>query len=212
MKIVCISDTHGKHRQMQLPKGDLLLHTGDFMHRSNVEALLDFNEWLGEQPFTHKVIIAGNHDRILEDRPDTARYITNAIYLNDSGCTIEGIKIWGSPISPWFCDWAFNRHRGADIKKHWNLIPDDTDILMTHTPPYGILDELVIGKKVGCEDLLERIGTVKPILSVFGHIHEAHGVEKHNGTTFVNPAMLNEHYQLSPDYTPYIVEWSGLKR
>jgi Icc-related predicted phosphoesterase len=213
MKIICISDTHGKHRQIQLPEGDLLLHTGDFMHHSNVAALLDFNDWLADQPFKHKVIIAGNHDRILEERPNTANHITNAIYLNDSGCEIEGIKIWGSPVSPWFYDWAFNRERGADIKKHWDLIPNDTDILLTHTPPFDILDKTISNEKVGCVDLLEKIKLVQPKLSVFGHIHEARGMKTIGNTTFINASMVNVRYELTTLYAPFVVSiFEELKR
>jgi Icc-related predicted phosphoesterase len=118
--------------------------------------------------------------------------ITNAIYLEDSGITIEGLKIWGSPISPNYHSWAFNCERGEEIRKHWDLIPEDTDILITHCPPFGILDFDPEGKPKGCEDLLTIIQQkVKPRLHIFGHLHDAHGQIQIGETLFVNASMVN---------------------
>jgi Icc-related predicted phosphoesterase len=197
MKIVCISDTHTLHKNMKIPDGDLLIHAGDVSSRGKLEEIIQFNDWLGTLPHRHKVMIAGNHDFYFESNPPhTKSLITNAIYLNDSGIEIEGIKIWGSPVQPWFYDWAFNRQRGEDIRKHWELIPTDTDILITHGPPYGILDETARGELVGCADLLEVIQQrVKPRLHVFGHIHEGYGKTAIGETLFVNPSMVNLQYR-----------------
>ncbi|MFN8395634.1 MAG: metallophosphoesterase [Bacteroidia bacterium] len=125
----------------------------------------------------------------------------NVIYLNDSGVEIEGVKIWGSPIQPWFFDWAFNRQRGADIAKHWALIPEDTDILVTHGPPYGILDRTDDGKLVGCEELIKVVERIRPKIHVFGHIHEAHGSLIKDGTHYVNASILNLRYMRVWDAT-----------
>ncbi len=197
MKIVCISDTHSLHNRMEIPDGDLLIHAGDISSRGGLTEIADFNEWLGTLPHPHKVIIAGNHDFGFEHFPKEAKaLITNAKYLNDSSVTIKGLKIWGSPIQPWFYDWAFNRKRGKDIRKHWKMIPTDTDILITHGPPYGILDDTDRGEKVGCADLIEIIQTrVRPRLHVFGHIHEAYGQKQVDETLFVNASMVNLAYQ-----------------
>jgi Icc-related predicted phosphoesterase len=197
MKIVCISDTHSLHNRMEIPDGDLLIHAGDVSSRGGMTEIADFNEWLGTLPHPHKVIIAGNHDFGFERYPKEAKaLITNAKYLNDSGITIEGLKIWGSPIQPWFYDWAFNRQRGKDIRKHWDMIPPDTDILITHGPPFGILDDTDRGEKVGCEDLIDIIQTrVRPRLHVFGHIHEAYGQQQVKETLFVNASMVNLAYR-----------------
>jgi Icc-related predicted phosphoesterase len=118
------------------------------------------------------------------------------IYLNDNGITINGINIWGSPISPWFFNWAFNRHRGEAIKKHWDLIPAGTDILITHGPVFGILDKTNTLKHVGCEDLLKKINEIKPKVHVCGHIHEAYGMEEKSATKFINASVLNDKYEL----------------
>jgi Icc-related predicted phosphoesterase len=197
MKIVCISDTHTLHKNMKIPDGDLLIHAGDVSSRGKLEEIIQFNDWLGTLPHRHKVMIAGNHDFYFESNPPHAKsLITNAVYLNDSGIEIEGIKIWGSPVQPWFYDWAFNRQRGEDIRKHWDLIPTETDILITHGPPYGILDETARGELVGCEDLLKVIQQrVKPRLHVFGHIHEGYGKTEIGETIFVNAAMVNLQYR-----------------
>lgn len=196
MKIVCISDTHGKHHQLEVPDGDLLIHAGDLSPRGRPKEIRRFNNWLATLPHRHKVVIAGNHDFLFEDDPEQAEaLLTNAIYLNDSGVTIEGIRIWGSPITPWFFDWAFNRARGNEIRKHWELIPENTDILITHGPPKGILDQTSRGEEVGCEALSEALAYVCPKYHVFGHIHEAHGEANINGTHYINASMLNLKYE-----------------
>ncbi|HND88343.1 MAG TPA: metallophosphatase domain-containing protein, partial [Saprospiraceae bacterium] len=145
MRLVFISDTHSQHGSLQVPEGDVLLHCGDFSKRGELDEVGRFLEWFGAQPHLYKVLIAGNHDFLAEEQPDVFASLVpeGVIYLNDSGCRIEGVHIWGSPIQPWFFDWAFNRRRGPDIRRHWDLIPEDTDILLTHGPPYGILDEVV---------------------------------------------------------------------
>ncbi len=207
MKIVFISDTHGRHEDVELPKGDVLVHAGDFTSRGTIFEVADFIMWLQKLPFEYIVFIAGNHDLYLEKHSidDFKDFLPkNAFYLNDSGCEIKGVKFWGSPIQPNFLDWAFNRERGAEIKKHWDLIPDDTDILITHGPPYDILDQTVRGDKTGCEDLLEKVLKVNPKIHAFGHIHEAYGIKNNNDTTFVNASLLNERYRYTND--PIVLE------
>jgi len=129
-----------------------------------------------------------------DDRKEVAeQYLADKdiIYLNDTGTTIEGLKIWGSPVQPEFFNWAFNRERGEDICKHWDLIPDDTDILITHGPAFGILDRVLEGEYVGCSDLLKKIKQIKPKIHAFGHIHEAYGQCEEDGTTFINACNVN---------------------
>jgi Icc-related predicted phosphoesterase len=200
MKVVAISDTHNKHHLLHLPEGDLLLHAGDVSGRGTEAEVQFFLDWFAEQDFEHKVFIAGNHDYFFERFPESfVRHVIpdNIIYLNDSGVEINGVKIWGSPVQPWFFDWAFNRRRGPDIEKHWKLIPDDTDVLITHGPAYGILDRTIRGELVGCADLLDKIIKVKPKYHIAGHIHEAYGMEQHGGTTFINASVLDVKYKLA---------------
>jgi Icc-related predicted phosphoesterase len=193
MKIICISDTHNLHKELKIPDGDVLIHAGDMSCVGGIDEIKEFNEWLGRLPHQYKILIAGNHDLYLESTHSLANsLITNAIYLNDSGIEIEGLKIWGSPISPNYQDWAFNRERGEEIRKHWEMIPQDTDILITHCPPFGILDFNDKGKHEGCQDLLEIVQQkIKPRLHVFGHLHDAHGLDKIGETIFVNASIVN---------------------
>jgi Icc-related predicted phosphoesterase len=206
MRIVCLSDTHGLHKQVAVPDGDLLLHAGDVSRRGGLAEVIEFNRWLGTLPHPHKVLIAGNHDFLFEQEPAlAASLITNAIYLNDSGVEIGGIRIWGSPISPEYHNWAFNRQRGAIIRRHWNLIPAGTDILITHGPPLGVLDLARDGQATGCSDLLEVVEKIGPKLHLFGHIHEAYGQLQRGGTRFVNASSLNANYE--PVNPAVVFDW-----
>jgi Icc-related predicted phosphoesterase len=120
----------------------------------------------------------------------------NIIYLKNSAAEIDGIKIWGSPYTPWFFNWAFNERRGALISKHWQLIPENTDVLITHGPVFGILDTVINEQHVGCKDLLQKIIELKPKVHICGHIHESYGSVKKSGTRFINASLLNEAYEL----------------
>lgn len=207
MKVVIISDTHGQHGKLSLPQGDMILHAGDISSRGTGPEILDFLQWFAKLDFKYRIFIAGNHDFFFEKT--NAEIIRssipeNVIYLKDSGIEIEGIKIWGSPVTPWFFDWAFNRNRGAEIKKHWDLIPTDTDILITHGPAYKILDETIHGENVGCEDLLEKIKTINPKYYICGHIHEAYGIEKQDTTTYINASVLDQRYRIKNN--PVVIE------
>ena len=160
MKIVIISDTHGQHARLKLPPGDLLIHAGDVSNTGGKTDAVRFLNWFSTQPFPHKIFIAGNHDLFFEQEPTQQIHKMippGIVYLNDSGTTVNGFHIWGSPVTPWFQNWAFNRHHGNDINRHWNLIPTNTNILITHGPPYGILDKNAEGQHIGCKDLLRKV-------------------------------------------------------
>jgi Icc-related predicted phosphoesterase len=212
MKIVLISDTHGKHSQIVVPEGDMIIHAGDICNSGkSMNEVNRFLDWYQSLSHKHKIMIAGNHDFPFEDDflagGDYVKTYTNGsvIYLDDSGVEIEGKKIWGSPVQPWFHSWAFNRYRGKDIQQHWDLIPSDIEILITHGPPYGIGDLLIpkhrkIGQdpNVGCEDLLNTIESrLKSLkLHVFGHIHSGYGIVKNlNPPMFINASVLDDDYQ-----------------
>ncbi len=200
--IVAISDTHARHQELEVPDGDILIHAGDCTRHGDLGDLEAFNRWLGTLPHRHKILIAGNHDFCFQDSPDEAhRLVTNAIYLQDEALIIEGIKIWGSPWQPWFFDWAFNLPRGEQIAAKWALIPDDTQVLITHGPPAGILDRTFDDRDVGCEDLLQRVQQIRPRLHIFGHIHEAAGRRQIGETTFVNAAIEGGHGR------PVVFDW-----
>lgn len=167
-----------------------------------------FGEWFSSLPHENKVVIAGNHDFMFESALSTAiKLLGDVIYLQDSSTYKCGFKIYGSPWQPWFYDWAFNLQRGETIAVKWNKIPLDTDILITHGPPARILDKTLEGDIVGCEDLLKRIGEVKPTLHVFGHIHEAYGVVRKGETVHVNACNCDRKYR--PVNPPIVLDWNG---
>lgn len=191
----------------KLPGGDLLIHSGDVSSIGRESEVERFIKWFNRiDNYTHKVFIAGNHDLTFESEilfRNKSEYFdrvvydglasigkpqwldillnseldTNVFYLENSDVTVDGIKIWGSPITPSFgYGWAFNKDRGYDINEVWSKIPNDTDIVITHGPIFGYCDRTQHGGlNVGCEDLYHRLNELKPKLHFSGHIHEAYG-------------------------------------
>lgn len=208
MKILLISDTHNKHNQIltkYLENKDglfsMIIHAGDVSGRGYKNEITSFLEWYSKLPFEHKVMIPGNHDFLFEDDPKSSKELLdkypNITYLQDSGVEINGVKIWGSGITPYFFNWAFNRI-GDAICKHWELIPLDTQILITHGPVKGILDVTKRNGSVGCPYLLEKIQQLPELkLHVCGHIHEAYGMVINNKITFVNASVLDLNYNMA---------------
>jgi Icc-related predicted phosphoesterase len=205
-KLVCISDTHTLHNRIILPEGDIIVHSGDFSNRGTEDEICDFLEWYSNTDFEHKILVAGNHDWGFERDPEIYEDMCKEYgitYLNDSGITLNGIKFWGSPVQPEFCDWAFNRrvkeHSPSQynwIKPHWDMIPEDTDVLVTHGPPYGVLDiSIYQGNNCGCPHLLNRVLEFKPEVHIFGHIHQWHGTCYRDGITYVNASTCDEKYR-----------------
>ena len=197
LTIVLISDTHELHREVEVPPGDILIHAGDFtMNSKSAEKLLDFNEWLGELPHAYRVVIPGNHDSIVEDASRRS-LITNATLLINESVEIMGLKFWGSPTTPLLGE-AFGVVSDTARAKLYSRIPADTDILVTHGPPYGILDQTPGSHHhEGCNQLLGALRKVKPMLHVFGHIHGAYGTESTNDTLFVNAALPGRGFGMS---------------
>jgi Icc-related predicted phosphoesterase len=235
MKIVAISDTHTFHERLtsnanfpnKLPYGDLLIHAGDFSSTGKKGEVEDFANWLKlvAPNYTYGVVfIAGNHDKSFDpkfnyednqkNKPSWVVDIISDIqssgnihYLENSSVNINGINIWGSPITPWFHGdrWAFNRYRGDDIKAVWDTIPTDTDIVVTHGPVAYKLDFTVYDKLyVGCEDLRNTVNKIKPKLHISGHIHEGHDVEYDEYTTYVNASICTLSY--NPTNMPWEIE------
>lgn len=198
-KIVCISDTHGKHDLItkDLPDGDIIIHAGDVSNVGKTHEIYDFLNWFSTLPYKHKIFIAGNHDFGFEINNDIAPEYKElgVTYLMDKMVEIEGIKIYGSPWQPRFYDWAFNVDRGNAIAEKWALIPEDVDILITHGPPHGILDDTIQGLRVGCEELYVKVMQIKPKCHIFGHIHYGYGTRITDDTTFINAANLGERYE-----------------
>jgi len=206
MKIVFISDTHNKLSEVVVPPGDILIHAGDFTMLGKIEEFQLFNKDLEKLPHKHKIVIAGNHEFLVEHNQKLGRAILSAAtYLQDESVVVEGLKIYGSPWQPEFGRWAFNLPRNSpSLKLVWDKIPRDTDILLTHTPPHGILDKTNSGEKVGCEVLKQRLRDLTPRIHCFGHIHPAYGKKKVDKTLYINAAIVNDKYQ--PTNQPIVIE------
>jgi Icc-related predicted phosphoesterase len=189
MKIALLSDTHALHWKIKVPDADLLIFAGDMTHCRTDQEVADFNTFLGTLPHTHKIVVAGNHDHRLTDDPQKAKLLlSEAIYLQDEAVVVAGISIYGSPWNPLFNDYAcdaFALPRGKVLKEKWDMIPPDIDILVTHTPPSGILDRNGPVSH-GCTDLAAAITLLKPKYHIFGHIHNRHGAVKHGETWYIN--------------------------
>lgn len=234
MRLVCISDTHSLHHQMEhpLPNGDILIHAGDVSNKGGQKDVTDFIRWLqGLGGWDAKIFISGNHDYCFEriNKPSyngTYDWLgplmspenlsqSDVTYLEDSFITIETpefsrpIKFYGSPWQPWFYDWAFNLPRlGSELQEKWNMIPEDTDVLITHGPPNGYRDLVNNWRQpntnVGCELLTNRIGQINPLVNVFGHIHEGYGFEYGKKTLFVNASICTPEYH--PTNKPIVID------
>jgi Icc-related predicted phosphoesterase len=196
MLMDCISDLHGF--KPELPGGDMLIICGDLTARDKRNEYDQFNLWLSNLPYKCKVVIGGNHDGLLERKQVMiGSGQDNVHYLCDSGFEFEGLKIWGSPYTPKFGLWHFMENRGQDIRRHWDLIPNDTAILVTHGPPYGIFDETDDDVHVGCKELKTAVQErIRPHIHCFGHIHECGGkTVTIDRTTYVNCSYVDERYQ-----------------
>jgi Icc-related predicted phosphoesterase len=198
MKLCIISDTHNKHKRLaKLPDADVIIHCGDFTSIGQSHEIVNFMQWYSKLPYKHKIIIAGNHDWLFETQRLLAleKVPESVIYLEDSGVELEGIKFWGTPVQPPFNNWAFNRHE-SKLKQHWEAIPDDIDVLITHCPPmtifdWSIYDNIHTGSPTLYHHVLKRI---KPQVHCFGHIHGGYGIKVIENTTFINASNLDEDY------------------
>lgn len=221
IKILCLSDTHGLHDRIQpnwLPHADVLIHAGDISNVGRAGEIDHFCDWFaGLKGYGMKIFIAGNHDLGFEEKSRSYKevqailstYKNDIIYLQDSGVqfikdkgldTEEKINIWGSPWQPWFHDWAFNLQRGKELADKWNLIPEDTHVLVTHGPPYGTGDFVPYkgGENVGCEELLIRTKLLPNLQAhIYGHIHYSYGkTMAHGYLQSINASTCNEAYQV----------------
>jgi Icc-related predicted phosphoesterase len=197
-RLILISDTHSLHRRVELPEGDIIIHAGDWQNSGrDWDDVYNFSTWWNDLQFKHKILIDGNHDGLAQAaRSIVVDAFKDTHYLLDSDVEIEDIKFYGSPYSPTFFNWWFMKDRGDPIKKHWDLIPSDTDVLITHTPPMGMLDTLEDGNHVGCEELAKTVDKVNPKVHVFGHIHNGYGQQQIGDTLFVNASQVNEAYKV----------------
>jgi len=219
MKITLISDTHNKHNQItsSLPGGDLLIHAGDISSMGYKHEIQQFCKWFNSlDNYDNKIFIAGNHDFGFQDKSNESKEIIDSYkwinYLQDEEMGLQigdgpMVKIYGSPWQPEFHNWAFNLPRnGWELEQKWNDIPEDTDILITHGPAFGILDTIAGQyENLGCQLLTNRIKKIKPKIHVCGHIHSGRGYVFDGDTHFINASVLDEQYQYTQK--PLTVEW-----
>lgn len=224
MRLVFISDTHlidaVRNTPLVVPEGDVLIHCGDATMRGTRDEMNLFAERFSDYPHKNKIFVPGNHDwdcqHVYEETPQAFLRLEWAHVLVDREVIIDGVKFYGSPWQPVFFNWAFNLPRGPALAEKWAKIPADTDVLVTHTPPIGVLDGVWrvqykgAGKTrryrehVGCADLMERVKQVKPKIHAFGHIHCDYGTKTVGETQFVNCALADEGYHLSHD--PVVID------
>jgi predicted phosphodiesterase len=198
MKIVIISDTHEKHEELGALRGDVLVHCGDSGYGLGTSAgsVDRLDDWFGRQAFELILCIGGNHDFELQEAVGV-RYpvFRNAVYLQDESLRYKGLSFYGAPWVPELANWAYYL-APSEMREKWELIPKGTDVLITHSPPLGILDRNRRGKSCGCPDLLRRVVEVSPRIHCFGHVHASAGVLQLKGTTFLNASMVNSQYQI----------------
>lgn len=198
MKILHLSDTHGKHRELtDMPPADVLVHSGDFTLAGGDMEALDFIKWLCDLPYKHKIFIAGNHDdnmldASLEGLPDDVHY------LCDSGITIDGVTFYGAPMFVGLFDGELREI------EHYEHIPDVVDVLITHRPPLGILDSIDDNLHYGSSFLLDKVSQIKPKMQLFGHVHDAYGTKNWKGMTFSNASVTDWQYNIR--YAPQKLE------
>jgi Icc-related predicted phosphoesterase len=184
MKILHLSDTHSKHHLLKyLPKADIIVHSGDVSEDGTESDVLDFLNWFCDLDYKHKFFVAGNHDFCL-DGEHIEGLPENFHYLCNSGVEIMEIQFWGVP-------YFLSNELTGDTAQLMAKIPDKTDILITHRPPYGILD-FEEGNNFGCIDLLQAVSKIRPKYHLFGHVHTGYGIEKAQYTTFVNSSLVRK--------------------
>lgn len=202
-----MSDTHDTQDYLtSVPDGDILIHAGDFTFTGGYDELERFRSWFSELPHEHKIVIPGNHELSLSDdrRVIAESYMKDFHYLVDQEVVIDNVKFYGSPWNHNLRQWGFYSH---DCNRKWNGIPDNTDVLITHAPPYGILDKIITMEKVGCPDLKHQVQErIKPKIHIFGHIHESRGILYQDDTVYVNTSSLNHQYEPA-DYQYYTIDF-----
>ena len=207
MKIICFSDTHRCIDGLNIPNADVVICAGDFCNNGSFEDVIAFNKWFSKLPAKHKIVVAGNHDVSFEKNLAISKtFLDNdIIYLQDELIKIEKIKFYGTPWQLPFMNWAFNLPED-DLRKKFAHIPNDTDILITHSPPFGILDSTPPKKNLGSKALLEKVLQVKPKCHIFGHIHHGYGehIDANNNINFMNVSLLDEGYNFVNE--PKIIE------
>lgn len=188
MKILHLSDTHCCHYRLRnLPEADVVVHSGDFCMAGSEREAVDFLNWFCDLPYRYKIFVCGNHDECLYGA-DITGLDDNVYYLCNSGIEIDGIKFYGVPM--------FMRDCVTDIQsRNYAKIPAYTDVLITHSPPYAILD-FDDNIHYGSNEIREIIPSINLKVHLFGHIHRQHGILHKDGIVFSNGAIMSEDYSV----------------
>jgi len=211
MRLAFLADTHTFHDKVKVEPCDILFFCGDWSFRGYEHETRAFAKWLNKQPAKHIVLTAGNHEKFFETQlPASRLWITEecprAHLLLHEALELEGLKIFGSAITPTFFNWGFMADRGPEIARLWSQIPDDTQVLITHGPAMGILDQLDPIRNnykiehAGCQDLFERLKNLKDLkIHAFGHLHYQNKTTLvQDGVTFINAAAVDDDYKITP--------------
>ncbi|MDB5716157.1 MAG: metallophosphoesterase [Sphingomonadales bacterium] len=188
------------HEKVNLPDGDVLVHAGDISGRGEYQHYRHLSLYMMRaaraRGFKHIIVVPGNHDITFETEEENARdcFDDSIHVLINQEVVLEGVKFYGSPMTPRFFDWAFNVDRDK-IHTYWDRIPNDTDVLITHGPPFNIRDRNSDNFACGCKALGKRVAEVSPKVHIFGHIHEGYGTQIVGPTTFVNASSCTGHYR-----------------
>lgn len=201
MKLTCISDLHGN--KPELPGGDLVIIAGDWTAHDRHKEYDEFDRWVEQQDYRKKIVIAGNHEKLLFKTPQLLNVRGKCYeYLCDSGIEFEGLKIWGTPWTNWFdginpdCN-AWMLENEWELAKEFALIPEDIDILISHGPCNGRLDYTTFGDNAGSIALLacvNHLRTKKLKYHIHGHIHEAYGRHEEDGLITLNVSRMTRAY------------------
>lgn len=219
MKIVAMADVHNTFK-FHIPDGDTLIVCGDLTYTGNLSELRTTAEYISKLPHPNKIVIAGNHDFCLEGRKFRQPFVNERTqieaedilfeaglkYLNGSLVEIDGIGFYGAPWTPMFHNWAFNVDRGSTLDSLWDRIPDNTDVVLAHGPPFGYGDRVANGERVGCSSLLKAIDKRKPRVVCFGHIHEDVGEWTRGTTKLINCSVGYPVYRGMPQHQPVVFE------
>ena len=214
-KLVFISDTHSSMHEIKIPECDILFHCGDATYRGGLQEMEGFIKHFTNNKAKERVFVAGNHDKGLSSMFPEEMRITlrdklskaGIIYLEHEARDVQGLKVFGSPYSPQFGEWGFQYLRGSD---KWGDIPEGLDILITHGPPFSIMDKNHRNWPCGCEHLFNHVMKKQPRIHAFGHIHEGYGTHSFNNTRFINASCLDEMYDAVNQ--PIVVEYDEVER
>ena len=210
MKLCIISDNHSNY-DFKVPEADVLIHCGDFSYQGKPDEMVNFRNWLENQPHTHKLFVWGNHEKIESQELYWKEYleeVSGVKCLHNTELTIDGIKFFGSSYTPIFGNWAFMQ-KHDQRKRYWENAPE-CDVLVTHGPPFGLLDTVDgiksspdLLENLGCIHLRNYIERIKPKLACWGHIHDSYGQitlktwePNEQNTLCVNASLLDEQYKM----------------